>query len=75
MSPLHDACMARDLLAVQAAIRTGHGVNKVNEAGVTPLMCAALVNCRETAEELLTQGATVGCVGRCCIWGRLCFRR
>ena len=60
--PLHTAATARDLNAAQAALRNGSKVNQPNEAGLTPLMCAVLVNCRPMTEELLANGADVRCV-------------
>jgi ankyrin repeat protein len=59
MSPLHDACVARDLTGVQVALRAGYKVDAPNDAGITPLMCAAVVNCAETVKELLEFGASV----------------
>ena len=59
--PLHSAVTARDVSAVQAALRTGSKVNQANDKGLTPLMCAALVNCRPCVEELLVNGADVRC--------------
>jgi ankyrin repeat protein len=57
--PLHTAATARDLNAAQAALRGGCKVDQPNETGLTPLMCAALVNCRPMTEELLANGADV----------------
>jgi ankyrin repeat protein len=57
--PLHAAATQRDLSAAQAAMRNGSKVNQPNDAGLTPLMCAALVNCRPMTEELLANGADV----------------
>jgi ankyrin repeat protein len=57
--PLHTAATARDLNAAQAALRNGCKVDQPNETGLTPLMCAALVNCRPMTEELLANGADV----------------
>lgn len=62
MPPLHDACLQRNLTGLQAALRAGYPVNAPNEAGVSPLMCAALVNCKEVTQELLDNKAFVGCV-------------
>jgi hypothetical protein len=49
--------LSRDLVALQAALRKGFKVNSETEAGVTPLMCAAMVSCRETVGELFDYGA------------------
>ena len=72
--PLHTAATARDLNAAQEALRTGAKVNQPNEAGITPLMCAALVNCRPMTEELLANGADIRCLRRCVQLPPLCVR-
>jgi ankyrin repeat protein len=64
MPPLHDACLARDMVALQSALRKGYKVDSETEAGVTPLMCAAMVSCCETLEELFSYGANAKCAPR-----------
>jgi|APGre2960657423_1045063.scaffolds.fasta_scaffold51675_2 ankyrin repeat protein len=58
--PLHEAATARNLPALLLALRAGFPVDHANGAGVTALMCSALVGCAETTEALLEAGASVG---------------